>query len=78
MVTAFLNVLYAGLQLWTSKEKTKYIDQLIELKEDYYAEYKKDPVYRSDARLDNLLFKMQLVGTGFAAAVGVENFKAQS
>ena len=67
MVTAFLEVLAAGLNLWNSKEKTKYIDKLIDLKKEYYEEYNKPIGTRSDARLDHLVAKMRLIGAGFAA-----------
>lgn len=73
MFTVLLNCLNAGLTLWDDKEKTKYVDQLISLKEQYYAEFNKPDASRSDAVLDNLEFQLRVLATSFAAGVGKPN-----
>lgn len=69
MFTALLQVLLAGLQLWTDKEKTKYVDQLMKLKKEYYEEVNKPDDKRDDAVLDNLEFQLRLLGSAFASGV---------
>lgn len=78
MFAALLSVLGAALSIWSDKEKHKYIDQLIKLKEEYYAEYNKPEASRSDATLDNLEFQLRLLGHAFAASVGEQNTPNQS
>lgn len=73
MFTVLLNCLNAGLTLWDDKEKTKYLDQMISLKESYYAEFNKPDAERSDAVLDNLEFQLRVLATSFAAGVGKPN-----
>jgi hypothetical protein len=73
MFESLLVVLGAGLQLWLSKEKTKYVDKLISLKKDYYEESNKPFDLRSDAVLDNLEFELRILGTAFAANVGKQD-----
>lgn len=70
MFTVLLNCLSAGLTLWDDKEKTKYVDQVISLKEQYYAEFNKPLDSRSDAVLDNLEFQLRVLATSFASSVG--------
>lgn len=65
-----LQVLGAGLTLWDDKEKNKYVDKLLSLKEQYYAEYNKPIDIRSDAILGNLEFELRLLATGFASSIG--------
>ena len=73
IATAFLNVLQAGLTLWNNKEKTKYIDKLMSLKKDYYAEINKPLAERSDAVLDNVLFELRVLGVAFAAGIAKQD-----
>lgn len=73
MFEALAKALAAGLSLWESKEKRKYVDRVIELKRAHYEEYNKDPAHRSDAVLDNLEHELRIVAIGFAASVGAEN-----
>lgn len=72
MFTVILGILEAGLSLWQSKEKRKYIDQLLEIRTNYYAEINKPQSDRSDAVLDNLEFRLRLLGLAFSADVGSE------
>lgn len=73
MFTLILGILEAGLSLWESKEKRKYVDELIAIKKDYYAEINKPSTERSDAVLDSLEFRVRVLGIAFAAGVGGEN-----
>lgn len=70
MFTLILGILEAGLSLWQSKEKRKYIDELLELKQRYYEELKKAPEDRNAAMLDNIEFRVRILGLAFAADVG--------
>ncbi len=67
MFNAFLTVLGAGLQIWASKEKRKYIDKFIKLKKEYREEESKPDDKRNDAVLDDLEFQLKLLGIAFAA-----------
>lgn len=73
MFEVLFNVLNAGLILWSNKEKRKYIDELMHLKEQFYEEYNKPITSRSDAILDHIDFKLRVLGTAFAADVGKSN-----
>lgn len=68
-------VLEAGLQLWASKEKTKYQDKYIQLKKDFYEEYNKDFSVRNDAVLDSVRSELFILCDSFATAVKAENTK---
>ncbi len=73
MFLTILELLAAALSIWASKEKTKYIDKVTQLRSDYYAEYNKPDNERSDARLDNLYFELRNLAAGFAAEVRATN-----
>lgn len=73
MINAILNLLTAGLTLWDDKEKHKYTDRLISLKEKYRAEMAKDDSHRSDANLDDIRFELLLLVTSFSASVNGQN-----
>jgi hypothetical protein len=71
MFATILNILQAGLSLWDSKEKTKYVDKLIKLKKDYYVEYNKENP--DHAALDCIEFELLLLGHSFASKVGTKD-----
>lgn len=75
MIETLFNVLNAGLSLWLSKEKTKYVDKLISLRKDFYEEYKKPADRRSDAVLDDIEFQLRILSIAFSSTVGAENPK---
>ena len=67
MLETIFQALATGLSLWQSKEGRKYLDRLIELKREYYAEFnKKRP---DDAVLDNITLELQHISSSFAQAV---------
>lgn len=73
-----LNVLLAGLQLWSDKEATKYRDRAMKLKRKWYDEYNKPLNERSDAVLDNVMFELELLANGFTSRIGAENNTAST
>ena len=62
-----LGVLKEGLQLWNSKESTKYIDQVNKLEKDYYEELAKDESVRSQLYLDTKLRDLTRIAKNFVA-----------
>lgn len=73
MLELLFKVLGAGLSIWESKEKNKYIDKLIELKKDYYEEFNKGAGHRSNAVLDNIELELRLIAEVFSSANGSKN-----
>lgn len=73
MFEALLTVLGAGLSIWDHKEKTKYVEELMDLKRSWYEEFNKPENIRSDAALDNIEFRMRVLGLGFASEIGASN-----
>lgn len=78
MMTAFLEVLGAALNLAVIEEKDKYQDKFISLKKAYYEEENKPDSERNDAVLDNLSFELRLLGTTLVAEIGKQNAPNQS
>jgi hypothetical protein len=73
MIEVLLKVLGAGLSIWESKEKRKYVDAIIRLKGEWYEEFNKPESDRSDATLDRIERELRDVGLGFAADVGASH-----
>lgn len=71
MIETLFKVLNSGLELWSSKEKTKYLDKLLSLKRDYYNELNK--AERSDATLDHLEFEIKLLADSFVISSNKKN-----
>lgn len=71
MIELVLKVLGAGLELWASKEKTKYQDRFIELKKALHEEMKKPYEERNHAAIDDIFFNIELLCHGFATASSV-------
>lgn len=68
MIDSLFKILGSALSLWESKEKRKYIDKLIKLKREYYAE---SNLERPDmAKLDNLVFELELFSSAVSAQIG--------
>lgn len=71
MIDSILRILGAGLSIWESKEKTKYIDQMIKLKKDYFDESNKE---RPDmGELVRIRYDIELLGIAFANKVEGSN-----
>jgi len=73
MIDSLFKVLGAGLSLWESKERRKYLDRYLKLQKEYYEEYNK-PI-TDDAVIDNIRFELELLSTAFSAQVGQANSK---
>jgi hypothetical protein len=70
MGTAFIALLEAGLKLWDDKEKIKYVDQIISIKEQYYAELSKQFDDRDFNVLGTLEQQLLIISSAFIAASG--------
>lgn len=64
MIDSIFKILGAGLSIWESKEKTKYLDKYLELKRDYYEELNKDMC--DDAVLDHIEHELLILGEAFS------------
>jgi len=71
MIDSLFKVLGSALSLWESKEQRKYVDHLMQLKKEWYAEYNLE---RPDmANLDNIEFELRVLSDAFSAKVGVKD-----
>lgn len=73
MLGDLFKALAAGLSIWESKEKTKYIDRLERAKRAYDEEYKKPLSDRSDAVLDDCRFELKLITDSFYSSTAGSN-----
>ena len=71
MLASLIEVLEAGLSIWESKEKNKYVENLMKLKRQYYAEINKPFPDRNNATLDNIEFQLRLLSKGFSSRIGI-------
>jgi hypothetical protein len=74
-ISVILSLADTGLKLWQQKDARKYIDQLIELKQEYYNEINKPEGTRDDARLDRIEFRIKLLCDSFTSSAGQQNSK---
>jgi hypothetical protein len=70
IIEALFKALGAGLGLWQSKEKRKYLDKLLKLEKDYYEAINQPEDQWDDAVIDNITFELQLLGKAFHSSVG--------
>ena len=71
MIDSLFKVLGSALSIWESKESRKYIDKLVALEKEYYAEINKD---RPDmARLDIINSELRFLGEAFNSKVKASN-----
>ena len=61
-----------GLSIWDSKEKTKYLDELIELDKRWWNEYKKGRGNYSNAILDECKLELRRLSKRIFASAGVQ------
>ena len=73
--TVVFGVLEQGLKLWNSKEANKYLDKMIKLRKDWYAEYNKPLDERSDVKLDSIELQLKILCQSFIQAPKRENTK---
>jgi hypothetical protein len=67
MVADVIKLLGTGLSLWEHKEKNKYVDKYMRLKQEHYEESNKPDHLRDDGRLDRIVWELQLLSSGFCA-----------
>jgi hypothetical protein len=65
-----LGVLKEGLKLWNTKEATKYIDKIIKLEKEYYAELSLNEDERSQLTLDQCLLDINTIAKNFVQFAG--------
>lgn len=70
MVGSLITMIGAFLTVWAEKEKHKYVDQLLQIKTDWYAEFNKPLAERNTAVLDNLEQQLRILSETLASAVG--------
>lgn len=75
IIDSLLQVLGAGLKLWSSKEASKYLDRYIKLKKEWYEEIAKPEHQQDHARIDNLKFELKLLCDSFTSSVGTTDIK---
>lgn len=77
MFSELVGALRAGLSLWDHKEKTKYLDKLIKLEREWYAEINKPRADQSDAELDRIERELRVTSRAWIAVAGVSNASNQ-
>ena len=70
MIELVFGVLVEGLKLWNTKESTKYLDEVIKLREDWLNEYNKPKNLRSNADLDAIELRLSLLARTFIDTAG--------
>lgn len=65
-----LGVLKEGLKLWNAKEATKYMDKIIKLEKEYYAELSLHEDERSQLTLDKCLLDITTIAKNFVQYSG--------
>jgi hypothetical protein len=75
MIQVLFGVLEAGLSLWSDKEKHKYVDRLLRLKEQWFHEYNKPDNEVDDNVLSTIEWELRLLGNAFTSAAGVPRAK---
>lgn len=69
MTELLLGVLVEGLKLWNTKEANKYLDEVIELEKEWLNEYNKPRKDRSNANLDDIESKLQIISKHFISSL---------
>lgn len=70
MIDSIFKALGAGLGIWQSKEKRKYVDKLISLKRDWYEEHNKSDEDIDHAVLDNIRQEITTLVDTVSSAMG--------
>lgn len=73
MIEVLFGVLLQGLKLANSKESTKYFDEIKDLQEQWLNEYKKPRHLRSNATLDDIELRLQLISQLFITSFRTPN-----
>lgn len=75
MIPTIFALLEAGLSLWNTKEKQKYIDKYLRLKEEWFHEYNKPDHEIDDNVLSNIEWELKLLCNAFSSSVRVPDSK---
>lgn len=75
MFELLASVLGKGLELWTLKEKRKYIDKLMDLKTRYNEAINRPDADRNDALTDDLEFQLRVLAIAFTTEAGEQGTK---
>lgn len=71
MIDVLFKVLGSGLELWSSKEATKYVDKIAKLKKEYHHEINQ-PI-PDDNRLDIIRYELRIICEAFSNQVRAKN-----
>lgn len=73
MISSLLKVLGAGLGLWEHKEKMKYIEEMIQLKQEYFDVKNSMPI--DDDKLSRIEFRLRVLADSFSSKAGIPDAK---
>lgn len=73
MATELITSLKFALSIWSSKEKTKYLDELLKLEDRWLNEFKKGRGKYSNASLDEFELELRKFSSRVFTAAGVPN-----
>jgi hypothetical protein len=65
MIAILFGVLHEGLKLLNTKESNKLLNEVIKLRQDWLNEYSKPRNLRSNADLDNMELRLELISKSF-------------
>ena len=68
-----LGLIGSALSIWESKERNKYVDEMIRLKKEYYEEINKPQL--DDAKLDSITRNITILCELCSAKIGATNSK---
>jgi len=66
LIEAVFRALGAGLEIWASKEKTRYKKKWQSLQEEYYEECNKPKDRQDYAKIDNIEFELYVLVKAFS------------
>jgi len=70
MIALLFSVLHEGLKLLNTKESNKLSTEIMELKKDWLDEYSKPRGSRSNADLDDIELRLELIARTFINTAG--------
>lgn len=71
MIEVLFGTLEAGLKLWGTEEANKYLDEVAELKKEWYYEYNKTE--HDNALLDNIERELRIICEAFSSKARIQN-----
>lgn len=70
MIELVFGVLIEGLKLWNAKESSKYLNEVVKLRQDWLNEYNKPRSNRSNADIDAIELRLGIIAKSFIDSVG--------